>query len=553
MRLSYLILNFPLIVFIYSCASQMPPTGGPKDEDPPVLEYSIPPNFALNFNESTIELVFDELVIVFNLKNELIITPTFSGKYSSKIRKNSVILTFEEPFPDSTTFTLNFREGIKDITEGNAAENLRLAFSTWGFIDSLSIEGTITDLFKVKPVDNYTVGIFDVTDTITPLNGLPLYFTRTNKSGQYIIENIKQGKYRIYAFNDKNNNLLIESRSEEYGFIPQILTLDSSLTAVNIRTQHIDFNDLEIIAARQNGHYYEIKTSKYVIDHSLGLLDISDTLIYILTENNRTFKIFNTFHIADSVALLLEITDSLLTTVSDTVYMHFEETSRSKDDFNVNFSEYPNIKKETNIFRTRISFTKPGRIINPDSIKIVWDSLHTTTFPVEYFIFNKYKTEVTIEKDLTDDPNYIPDSITSPPRFMLDTAAIISIEEDSNKHIKSEIRFLEVKDFGIIKGEIDVPYMHFIIQLIDEKHKVIRSFRDVNEYYFDYLSPGKYKLRLLAVQDNDGYWFPGNLTDNIEHEPVLYYISESGDAELTIRANWELVDISIKTDTLNVN
>ena len=196
MRLLQLILCVCVIAFIYSCASQMPPTGGPKDEDPPVLEYSIPSNFALNFNETTIELTFDEPIIVFNLKNELIITPTFFGKYNSKIRKNSVILTFEEPFPDSTTFTLNFREGIKDITEGNAAENLRLAFSTWDFIDSLSIEGTITDLFTVEPVDNYTVGIFNVADTITPLNGPPLYFTRKNKAGHYIIENIKQGNYR---------------------------------------------------------------------------------------------------------------------------------------------------------------------------------------------------------------------------------------------------------------------------------------------------------------------------------------------------------------------
>lgn len=553
MRLLQLILCVCVIAFIYSCASQMPPTGGPKDEDPPVLEYSIPSNFALNFNETTIELTFDEPIIVFNLKNELIITPTFFGKYNSKIRKNRVILTFEEPFPDSTTFTLNFREGIKDITEGNAAENLRLAFSTWDFIDSLSIEGTITDLFTVEPVDNYTVGIFNVADTITPLNGPPLYFTRTNKAGHYIIENIKQGNYRIYAFNDDNNNLLIESRNEEYGFIPQTLTLDSSLSEINIKIQHMDFNELLIIAARQNGHYYEIKTSKHVIDHSLSIMDLSDTLIYMLTENNRTFKIFNTFHIADSAALLLEITDSLLTTVSDTIYMRFEETSRSKDDFTLKFSENPNINKETSIFHTRIALTKPVHIINRDSINIAWDSVRITTFPIENFSYNTYKTEVTIEKDLTDDPNYIPDSISAPFHFMLYPSAFISFEEDSSLQTNLQIKFIELKNFGIIRGEIDVFYSHFTIQLIDDKNNVIRTSRDVKEYYFDYLIPGKYKLRLLADEDNDGYWFPGSLIENIEHEPVLYYISESGDTELTLRANWELVDISIKTDTLNVN
>ncbi len=553
MRLLQLILSIFFIVFINSCASQMPPTGGPADEDPPVLENSIPSNFALNFNESSIELIFNETVVVFNLKNELIITPTFSGKYNSKVRKNRVILTFEEPFPDSTTFTLNFREGIKDITEGNPAENLRLAFSTWGFIDSLSIEGTISDLFTVEPAENYTVGIFDVSDTITPLNGPPLYFTRTNNEGKYIIENIRQGKYQIYAFNDDNNNLLIDSRSEEFGFIPYTLALDSSLTDVNIKTQHSDFNELEIIAARQNGPYYEIKTSKYVIDHSLGLLDMSDTLIYILTENNRTFKIYNTFHIADSVALLLEITDSLLTTVSDTVFIRFEETSRPKEDFILKFSENPNINKETSMFHTRLAFSKPVHILNPDSINIAWDSVHITTFPIENFTYNLFKTEITIKKDLSGDPNYIPDSIIAPPQFMLDTAAFISIEEDSSLQFNPEIKFIELKNFGIIKGEIEVSYTHYIIQLIDENNNVIRSSRDINEYYFDYLPPGKYKLRILVDENNDSYWFPGSIIENVENEPVIYYMSESGDTELTLRANWELVDISIKTDTLNVN
>ena len=91
----------------------------------------------------------------------MIITPTYSGEYDFKANKYGVVIDFEDPFDDSTTYTLNFREAVQDVTESNPALNLKIAFSTWDYLDSLSISGRIQELMTELPVSQYLVGIYD--------------------------------------------------------------------------------------------------------------------------------------------------------------------------------------------------------------------------------------------------------------------------------------------------------------------------------------------------------------------------------------------------------
>ena len=70
-----------------SCAVQTPPTGGPKDEDPPVLLSSTPVDKQTNFTETTIVLTFDEWVQANDFNNQLLITPTYRGEFKTDFRK----------------------------------------------------------------------------------------------------------------------------------------------------------------------------------------------------------------------------------------------------------------------------------------------------------------------------------------------------------------------------------------------------------------------------------------------------------------------------------
>src|SRR5688500_9616133 len=110
-------LFYPL--FLLACARQTTPTGGPKDSIPPQLVSSYPKQAATNFKEKTVELTFDEDVALNNPKEQLIITPALAKDPVIKTKKEKVTITFEEDLKDSSTYSINFRESIQDITEKN--------------------------------------------------------------------------------------------------------------------------------------------------------------------------------------------------------------------------------------------------------------------------------------------------------------------------------------------------------------------------------------------------------------------------------------------------
>ena len=106
---------FLYILFLFSCARQSSPTGGPKDTIPPVLIRAIPSNEAINFKSKEIELMFSEDVILNSPKEQLIVTPNIGKEYKITNRRNIIRLEFAEPLLDSTTYTFSFRETVQDI------------------------------------------------------------------------------------------------------------------------------------------------------------------------------------------------------------------------------------------------------------------------------------------------------------------------------------------------------------------------------------------------------------------------------------------------------
>src|SRR5690606_27675042 len=121
----------------------------------------------LNVSTNTITLVFDEEVQQNNLNRELLITPNLENRYRVKNNQNELQLIFEKPLQDSTTYILNFRKGIQDITEKNVAEGLKLAFSTGSFIDSSRVSGTVVNMLTAEPMKETIVALYPANDTLS--------------------------------------------------------------------------------------------------------------------------------------------------------------------------------------------------------------------------------------------------------------------------------------------------------------------------------------------------------------------------------------------------
>ena len=121
---------FPLAFACWSCAQQGSPSGGPRDEDPPVVLESEPLNYSTNFEAKKIRISFDEYIVLENVNQQLIVSPPMEEQPTVKLRKKTIIIEFEEELLPNTTYTFNFGDAIKDLHEGNKLQNFEYVFST---------------------------------------------------------------------------------------------------------------------------------------------------------------------------------------------------------------------------------------------------------------------------------------------------------------------------------------------------------------------------------------------------------------------------------------
>ena len=150
-----------LTLLLFSrCAQQTSLTGGERDRTPPAIDSTkkvTPPNGTLNFNTSRISIPFDEYVKLKDKEKQILITPFLETSPDIYVKGKKVIIDFESPLENSTTYIVSFGNSIVDITEGNEMTNYKYVFSTGDFIDSLNYNAVIYDAFYKTPVQGLSL------------------------------------------------------------------------------------------------------------------------------------------------------------------------------------------------------------------------------------------------------------------------------------------------------------------------------------------------------------------------------------------------------------
>ena len=127
-----------------ACGNQVPLTGGPRDESPPVLDtLESTRNNQIRFEKQPINLTFDEFVNLRDASKQILISPPLDKPpiINSRLKKVSVAFDEDEVLKENATYVINFGNSIVDFNEGNKLENYTFVFSTGDYIDSLSIKG----------------------------------------------------------------------------------------------------------------------------------------------------------------------------------------------------------------------------------------------------------------------------------------------------------------------------------------------------------------------------------------------------------------------------
>ncbi|MFN8255544.1 MAG: Ig-like domain-containing domain [Bacteroidales bacterium] len=200
-----------IILFLFmliwgSCANVGTISGGDKDSIPPVMVGSNPVMADTSYKKDRVTIYFDEFFSLKDINQEFYSSPPFKKIPDFKIKKKSLIVKFKEPLHDSVTYSLYFGKGIVDFNENNVLKNLRFIFSTKSVVDSFSVSGNLRNAFDHSVLEKAVVMLFENHDDSIPYKKLPDYLCKTDTSGNFSIDFIRPGSYRIFALDDKNSN-----------------------------------------------------------------------------------------------------------------------------------------------------------------------------------------------------------------------------------------------------------------------------------------------------------------------------------------------------------
>ena len=144
-----------------------------------------PENGTLGFDAKRIEIQFDEYIVLDDVSKNVMVSPPQQYPPEIKAVGKKVRIEFKEPLKDSTTYTIDFGEALRDNNERNPLNDYHYSFSTGNHIDSLEIYGMMINAENLNPISGVIVGYHSNLND-TAFERLPFdRIGKTNKEGEF--------------------------------------------------------------------------------------------------------------------------------------------------------------------------------------------------------------------------------------------------------------------------------------------------------------------------------------------------------------------------------
>ncbi len=554
-------------MFFISCANPVSPGGGPKDETPPRVVKSDPPNYSLNFDKSVISISFDEFVKLKNPNQQVIISPPLEEQPEFKLRGKAVVINLKSKLVQNTTYSIFFGSAIVDITEDNSLKDFVYAFSTGDHIDSLSVGGEVLNAFDHKPVEDAFVMLYPQNNDTVPQDSVPclvrpLYISKTDKNGIFQLRNLRNEPYKIFALKDVNSNYLFDQPNEEIAFIDSLI-LPEAIIMPEIPEIPADTSKKDtLIVSNLYKNYYSLlmfqqtdtvqrilssemttpgrykMALKYPEKESVKLKVINKEIaenwkVEEFNRNRDTLQVWLRDINLDSLQVQVFVADSILDTTMIVYRKQKIEKKKRKND------------EAVTVERLKINSNAKSRSIDLGiSLQLNFDDpLSSYDFSRTRFISgvdtsmnpgfkptdSSFRHFVFYSK-ITEETNY---------EFLFPDSSFFSMYGLTNDSTHLVFKSKAFKEYGniIVDAEFKESVHPYIFQLLTLKGEVLRE-KFANEsslVLFDNIVPGKYLLKAIGDKWPNNKWDTGNYFKKRQPENVLFF-----PAEIEVRANWDI-------------
>ncbi|MCK4225100.1 MAG: Ig-like domain-containing protein [candidate division Zixibacteria bacterium] len=220
----------------------MPP-GGPEDTIPPEVISVSPKSGSTEVElDPKIEITFSERMQAKITEESVFISPLPKKPFDFRWRGKRLILSPQEPLQLDRTYVISIGTDAQDLRRNRLSESYTFAFSTGSELDYGTISGEVWT--KQKNGLERKIGAsvwayllsWDKTE-IDPQEEKPDYVTQTDSEGEYTLKNLSLGKYRLFAVQDVNRDLVWDWEKEAIG----VTTQDVELSEQDISKSYVDF------------------------------------------------------------------------------------------------------------------------------------------------------------------------------------------------------------------------------------------------------------------------------------------------------------------------
>ena len=538
-----------LLFFIASCANESAPTGGKRDSEPPKVKRITPANSTVLFNSKEINIRFDEFIQQPLNIQEVLVSPPMDKDPKYLINGKTVTIKLKSEPKQNTTYTINFGSSIKDNNEGNKLLNFSYVFSTGTILDSAKFSGNVINAKDLSPIEDVVVSIYPADSVNTIKNSRPFYFSKTDKSGNFQIKNIRAGRYQVFALKDQNLNYKYDLPNESIGYLDQVIEINDSTNPVNFQI----FDE-------------EIKKPKLqeAIEESPGKIKL------IYNSPIRSLKLLSTFSSDSDLAFINTTKDTitywytntnnkkgmLFITINDTLFdsTRISLTEIKKDSFYYSKKYLLNIEKQLvenkkgkdstqNVTAVspykplKLTLTRPCVEISKNKQLILREDSTKKIEKIDFDFDTISKIQFSAKKDWIENTDYtiiIPDSIFKDIFGFWNKAFSYSFKTDSKSNygnVQLAFRF-------------ENPEKYYILKLIDQRGNTVQSFYYVGnkekKVSLKNIKAGFYKLQAIEDVNHNGEWDTGNFDNKTQPERVInfketYELKGSWDLEIEIK------------------
>jgi hypothetical protein len=515
----------------FGCANESIPQGGKQDQAPPTITKAIPADKSIHFQSNKIQLTFNEFLKA-SAFSQTLISPPLDKRPDIKVSGKTLTIKLKSPLRANTTYTINFADDIKDLNEGNTANNLTYVFSTGDYIDSLQVAGNVFLAKDNTAAEGAIVSLYPADSGDAILESKPFYFAKTDKAGHFEINNIKSARYNIYGLKDQNYNYLFDQPNEMIAFGDSVINL-SGTGSSNINLYLFDDNHGKIklnevrsiapgflkISYTKPINSFKLNGELYSADDFARFYDTNDTINYWYTKSY-----------IKKTELYLAANDTLF----DTARMELKFIPMDSLFSNANYAlsivnqanAGRNAASSIEIWNTedlykplKIIFSRPVAYINESKSLHIADSSGESSNP-RFTLDEKTKQFILVEFEKKENAVYsleIPDSMF---RDILSTW---------NKEIQYKFRTSGKDAYGNMRITLktDHPAKYYIVRLLNANNEVLKEFlftgNGERKVSVENILAGSYKFLVIEDDNRNGKWDTGDFKNKVQPEKMFVY------------------------------